>query len=233
MHSFIAARGLFKIYRTPEQEIVALQGLDLSIERGEFVALIGPSGAGKSTLLNAIGGLERVSAGRLYVDGQDLARASIQQLAAYRRRHVGFVWQQTSQNLLPYLSAQANIELLSNLAGQTQRSSRAWAHELLHAVDMSAYARHRPSTLSGGQQQRIAIACALATRPNLLLGDEPTGEVDWPTAQRILELFATLRTRYGTTIMIITHDERVAAAADRIVAIHDGRVRSDNPTRVP
>lgn len=223
-HAFITARSLIKIHRTPEQEVVALQGLDLEVQRGEFIALVGPSGAGKSTVLNVIGGLERISAGRLLVDGIDLVQASIAQLAAYRRRHVGFVWQQTTGNLLPYLSARANVALLAGLAGMAAGEVRGWAAELLTAVGLTDHADRSPAELSGGQQQRAAIACALAARPSLLLGDEPTGEVDWPTAQRILTLFADLRLRFGTTIVIVTHDARVAAAADRVIAIHDGRV---------
>jgi peptide/nickel transport system ATP-binding protein len=223
----ISCSGLVKIFQVAELEIVALRGLDLEVQRGEMLALVGPSGSGKSTLLSAIGGLDRPSAGKLVVDGQNLLKLSQADLTAYRRERVGFVWQQTTRNLLPYLSARENIELLMTLAGRSRRECRAWSTELLEAVGMREYARQKPPRLSGGQQQRIAIACALANRPAILLGDEPTGEVDWDTAQRILELLHRLRERYGITIVLVTHDPRVAARADRVVAIRDGLTSSE------
>ncbi|MFO7166821.1 MAG: ABC transporter ATP-binding protein [Chloroflexota bacterium] len=228
---FISASGLVKIFKVADLEVVALQGLDLEVARQEMLALVGPSGSGKSTLLSALGGLDRPSAGRLMVDGQDLLKMSQRELTAYRREQVGFVWQQTTRNLLPYLSARENIELLMTLAGSGELSSgrarRAWADELLDAVGMREHADKRPPQLSGGQQQRIAIACALANRPKLLLGDEPTGEVDWPTAEMILALLRDLRERYGVTVVVVTHDPRVAEQADRVVAIRDGRTSTE------
>ncbi|HEU4326103.1 MAG TPA: ABC transporter ATP-binding protein [Roseiflexaceae bacterium] len=224
---FIIASNLVKIFRVAELEVVALQGLDLEVQRGEVLALVGPSGSGKSTLMSALGGLDRPSAGRLEVDGQNLLKLSQAELTAYRREQVGFVWQQTARNLLPYLSARENVELLMTLSGRTPRARRAWANELLEAVGMADYANQKPTQLSGGQQQRIAIACALANQPKILLGDEPTGEVDWPTAQMILALLRDLRTRYGLTIVVVTHDARVAEQADRTVAIRDGRTSTE------
>lgn len=224
---FILASGLVKIFRVANLEVVALQGLDLEVARGEFLALVGPSGSGKSTLLSALGGLDRPSAGRLLVDGQNLLKFSPPELTTYRREQVGFVWQQTTRNLLPYLSARENVELLMTLAGRGPRERRAWADELLVAVDMREHARQKPAQLSGGQQQRIAIACALANQPTILLADEPTGEVDWPTAQMILALLRNLRERYGLTLVLVTHDPRVAAQADRVVAIRDGRTSTE------
>ncbi len=224
---FIIASNLVKIFRVAELEVVALQGLDLEVQRGEVLALVGPSGSGKSTLMSALGGLDRPSAGRLEVDGQNLLKLSQAELTAYRREQVGFVWQQTARNLLPYLSARENIELLMTLSGRTPRARRAWADELLEAVGMVDYANQKPTQLSGGQQQRIAIACGLANQPKILLGDEPTGEVDWPTAQMILALLRDLRTRYGLTIVVVTHDARVAEQADRTVAIRDGRTSTE------
>lgn len=224
---FIQAEGLFKIHKVADVEAVALQGLDLTVARGEFVALVGPSGAGKSTLLNLIGGLERPNAGRLRVGDLDLLALGPRQLSAYRRERVGFVWQQTTRNLLPYLSARQNIELLMTLAGRRGRERRAWADELLEAVGLRDQAGRRPVELSGGQQQRIALACALANRPQILLGDEPTGEVDWPTAERILALIGELRARLGITAVIVTHDERVADRADRVVEIRAGKVSAE------
>lgn len=223
----IQASGLVKIYKVAELEVVALQGLDLEVARGEFLALVGPSGSGKSTLLSAIGGLDRPSAGRLIVDGLDLTALTPAQVSAYRRERVGFIWQQTTRNLLPYLSARENIELLMTFAGRSGRERRAWADELLEAVGMAEKASTPITQLSGGQQQRVAIACALANRPRILLGDEPTGEVDWETAQRVLALLRDLRTRYGLTVVLVTHDPRVAEQADRVIAIRDGRTSTE------
>jgi peptide/nickel transport system ATP-binding protein len=224
---FISASGLVKIFQVAGLEVVALQGLDLEVARGEILALVGPSGSGKSTLLNALGGLDRPSAGRLEVDGQNLLTFNQSELTTYRREQVGFVWQQTARNLLPYLSARQNIELLMTLAGQGWRARRAWASELIAAVEMTEHAGQKPPQLSGGQQQRVSIACALANRPQILLADEPTGEVDWPTAQLILKLLRDLRERYGLTIVLVTHDPRVAEWADRVVAIRDGRTSTE------
>jgi ABC-type lipoprotein export system ATPase subunit len=224
---FISAAGLVKIFQIAGLEVVALQGLDLEVARGEILALVGPSGSGKSTLLNALGGLDRPSAGRLEVGGQNLLSFSQKELTTYRREQVGFVWQQTARNLLPYLSARQNVELLMTLAGRGWRSKRDWATELLDAVGMTEHAGQKPPQLSGGQQQRVSIACALANHPQILLADEPTGEVDWPTAQRILTLLRDLRDRYGLTIVLVTHDPRVAEWADRVVAIRDGRTSTE------
>jgi peptide/nickel transport system ATP-binding protein len=224
---FISASGLVKIFQVADLEVVALQGLDLEAAQGEILALVGPSGSGKSTLLNALGGLDRPSAGRLDVDGQNLLKFSQSELTTYRREQIGFVWQQTARNLLPYLTARQNVELLMTLAGRGWRARRAWSSELLTAVGMTEYAGQKPPQLSGGQQQRVSIACALANKPQILLADEPTGEVDWPTAQLILKLLRELRERYGLTIVLVTHDPRVAEWADRVVAIRDGRTSTE------
>lgn len=226
--ALIHAHNLVKIYQVAGLEVVALQGLDLSVAQGEVVALVGPSGAGKSTLLAALAGLERPSAGSLTVAGSNVLTLDQAALARYRREVVGVVWQQTSRNLLTYLTARENIELLAQLNGSSRSERRAWADELLAAVGMKDLARRRPTTLSGGQQQRVALACALANRPQILLADEPTGEVDWPTAEQILALLQALRQRYGLTVVLVTHDPRVAAHADRVVAIRDGRTSTES-----
>ncbi len=223
----IYAYNLVKIYQVAGLEVVALQGLDLAVQYGELLALVGPSGAGKSTLLAALAGLERPSAGELTVADAKVLTLNEAALARYRREVVGMVWQQTSRNLLTYLSARENIELLAQLNGSSRIERRAWANELLTAVGMTALADRRPTTLSGGQQQRVALACALANRPQILLADEPTGEVDWPTAEQILALLQELRQRYGLTVVLVTHDPRVAAHADRVVAIRDGRTSTE------
>lgn len=225
--SMVEATGLVKIFQAAGIEQVALQGLDLTVARGEWVALVGPSGAGKSTLLSLLAGLDRPSAGRLVVHGRDLGELSATELTTYRARTVGVVWQQTAANLLPYLSARANVELLLRLSGTGARAARTRADELLQAVGIAEHAGRRPAQLSGGQQQRAAIACALAREPMILLGDELTGELDRGTAGQILALLRDLRARYGLTIVLVTHDPLVAGQADRIVEIRDGSTSAE------
>jgi ABC-type lipoprotein export system ATPase subunit/bifunctional DNA-binding transcriptional regulator/antitoxin component of YhaV-PrlF toxin-antitoxin module len=223
---FILCDGLVKIYKIAGLEQVALRELNLSIERGELMAIVGASGSGKTTLMNILGGLDRPSAGRVLVDGQDLLRMSDSQLNRYRRERVGFVWQQSTRNLIPYLNAIENVMLPMTVAGKTQRS-RHRAADLLNLVGLGGRMHHRLSELSGGEQQRVAIAVGLANHPPLLLADEPTGEVDTTTAALIYDTFRTLRQEIGVTIIIVSHDPGVARQVDRVVAIRDGMLASE------
>jgi len=220
----IECENLVKIYKTAEIEVIALQGLDLEIEKGELMAIIGNSGSGKSTLLNMLGGLDRPTAGRLVVDGKDLLKASPSDLIKYRRETVGFVWQNNARNLVPYLTALENVELPMLLNGKVSRSHSL---ELLEMVDMSHRKNSRLSQLSGGEQQRIAIAIALVNSPKILLADEPTGSVDTKTAAHLLDVLRDLNSTLSLTIIIVTHDRQLSKKVDRVVAIRDGRTSSE------
>ncbi|HHY82473.1 MAG TPA: ATP-binding cassette domain-containing protein [Clostridiales bacterium] len=220
----IVCENLVKIYKTADIEVVALQGLDLTVEDGELMAIIGNSGSGKSTLLNMLGGLDRPSAGTLLVDGKDLLKFDDKALVKYKRETVGFVWQNNARNLIPYLTAQENVELPMILTGRARRDR---AKELLDMVGLSKRRNSKLSQLSGGEQQRVAIAIALANNPKLLLADEPTGAVDSKTARQILEVFREFNRTYGVTIVIVTHDRQISRLVDRVVAIRDGRTSSE------
>jgi putative ABC transport system ATP-binding protein len=228
----IVCENLVKIYKVAELEVVALQGLELTVSRGEMLGIVGASGSGKSTLLNILGGLDRPSAGRVTVDGRDLLKLPEGALDRYRRTEVGFVWQQVARNLIPYLSARANVELPMTVAGVGLGQRRERSRELLEMVDLWEHRHHRLAQLSGGQQQRVAIAVALANRPALLLGDEPTGEVDSATAQGLLDLFGKLNRAYGLTTIVVTHDPQIARRVDRVVAIRDGKTSTETIRRV-
>ena len=222
--NMIQADGLVKIYKTKQTEVLALQGLDLTVETGELTALIGNSGSGKSTFLNMIGGLDRPSAGSLLVGGKNLFTMTEKDLVVYKRDTVGFVWQNNGRNLLPYLSALENVMLPMHLSGG--RKKREKALELLELVGMSHKKYSRLNMLSGGEQQRIAIAIALANSPKLLLADEPTGSVDPKTADYIFGIFTELN-RGGQTILIVTHDVALSKKVQRVVAIRDGKISSE------
>jgi putative ABC transport system ATP-binding protein len=228
----ILCDGLVKIYKVQDLEVVALQGLDLVVERGEFMGIIGPSGSGKSSLMNILGGLDRPSAGKAIVDGQDLLKLSTFALTRYRRQKVGFLWQQPSRNLIPYLSVEENVEMPMIIAGVAYKTRKEWARELLSAVGLWERRHHNLHQLSGGEQQRTAIGVALANRPSLLLADEPTGEVDTATAQNILDTLRHLNREYNLTIITVTHDTRVSNQVDRVVAIRDGKTSTERVRRV-
>ena len=230
----IICDNLVKIYQVADLESVALQGLDLTVARGELLGIVGPSGSGKSTLMNILGGIDRPSAGRVWVDGQDLLKMSDAALNRYRRSKVGFVWQQGTRNLIPYLTALENVELPMTLAGQTAGHNggrkRRRAEELLQVMGVADRAHHRLAQLSGGEQQRVAIAVALANAPILLLADEPTGEVDSVTALAIYETFRRLNREYALTTLIVSHDPTIARHVDRVVAIRDGKTAMETVT---
>jgi len=225
----IVCEGLVRIYKVADLEVVALQGLDLAVRSGEMIAIVGASGSGKSTLLNILGGLDVPSAGRALVAGHDLGKLSQRERTAYRRRTVGMVWQQTARNLLPYLTALENVELPMILDGQPERHARAL--ELLQTVGLADRSDHRPDRLSGGEQQRVAIAVALANEPDILLADEPTGELDSVTAAEIFGLLRQINHEIGTTIVIVTHDTLVSEHVSRTVAIRDGRTSTETVRR--
>jgi ABC-type lipoprotein export system ATPase subunit len=228
----IICDNLVKIYKMSDLEVVALQGLDLVVEEGELMALVGPSGSGKSTLMNILGGLDRPSAGRVTVDGRDLLKLPENRLNKYRREEVGFVWQQPSRNLIPYLSAEENVNLPMVIAGVGPRERNRRTQELLEGVGLGDRKRHRLAELSGGEQQRVAIAVSLSNYPRLLLADEPTGEVDSQMAQEILGTLRRLNREMGVTIIIVTHDPRIASDVDRVIAIRDGRTSTETTRQV-
>jgi len=221
----IACDNLVKIYKTKETEVVALQGLDLSIKKGELTAIIGKSGSGKSTLLNIIAGLDRPSAGSIHVDGKNLLKFNDRQLMMYNRETIGFVWQNKARNLIPYLSAELNVQVPMMVTGAKERKEKA--RHLLDTVGLSGRYNSKLRQLSGGEQQRVAIAIALANNPKLLLADEPTGAVDTKTTYRIMELLDKLNLELGVTVVIVTHDMKISSLVDRVISISDGMIGSE------
>jgi putative ABC transport system ATP-binding protein len=214
--------GLARRYKMGDTFVDALQGVDLEIARGEFVALVGPSGSGKSTVLNLVGGLDRPTAGEIWIDGTELSGSDEKTLTRHRRQCVGFVFQ--SFNLLPRLTAEENVALPLMFGGVPEKERRARAQELLKRVGLEARLTHRPTQLSGGEQQRVAIARALVAQPALLLADEPTGNLDTVTGVEIMRLLKELNQERGLTLLVVTHDPEVAAFADRVVKLRDGQV---------
>ena len=224
---FIECLDMFKIYKRADLEVVALRGLNLEVKRGELVAIVGASGSGKSTLLNILAGLDRPSAGGVWVGQRDLLNISDANLVQYRRHDVGFVWQATARNLLPYLSVAENLDLPMALAGQSRRIRRAWSGQLMAALGITEKSGRLPQQLSGGEQQLAAIGVALANQPSLLLADEPTGELDTATAIQVFEMLRTLNRSFGVTVVIVSHYPGVSQFVDRVVHIRDGRISSE------
>lgn len=229
--SVIACDNLVKIYKVADLEVVALQGLDLLVDPGEFIAIVGASGSGKSTLLNILGGLDVPSAGAAAVAGYDLLNMSSEDRTRYRRQVIGFVWQQTARNLLPYLSAAENVELPMILEGTPRGIRRIRAMELLELVGLGDRADHRPEQLSGGEQQRVAIAVSLANAPSVVFADEPTGELDTATSTEIFEVMRKVNQEQGVTVIVVTHDPLVSEHVNRTVAIRDGRTSTETLRR--
>jgi putative ABC transport system ATP-binding protein len=225
MTPVLEARGLAKTYDTGGAEVLALRGVDFAIERGEFVAIMGPSGCGKSTLLNLLAGLDRPTAGEVWLDGERIDRLSETALARLRRRKLGFVFQ--FFNLMPTLSAVENVELPLLLVGRSRKDARRSASDLLSGLGIGDRTAAAPVQLSGGQQQRVALARALANTPDIVLGDEPTGNLDSAAAREVLGLLRAARER-GQTLLLVTHDARVAAAADRVIMLRDGLVTDES-----
>ncbi|EES72529.1 ABC transporter, ATP-binding protein [Paenibacillus sp. oral taxon 786 str. D14] len=226
----IHCEGLVKIFKSEDIEVVALQGLNLTVEQGEMMAIIGNSGSGKSTLLNILGGLDRPSAGQVTVGGWDLLKIRDDQLVEYKRNTVGFVWQNNARNLLPYLTALENVEMPMLLTGKLDR---AYAKELLERVGLRDRMHNKLHQLSGGEQQRVAIAISLSNRPKLLLADEPTGSVDTATSDQIMQIFRQVNRELGITVVIVTHDLNLAGKVDRVVAIRDGLTSTEFLKRNP
>ena len=218
---------LTKVYGAGDNEVRALDGVSFSIEKGEFLAVIGPSGSGKSTLLHALGGVDRPTSGHIYLNGQDVYAQNDEQLAIFRRREVGLIYQ--FYNLIPVLTVEENMTLPVLLDGRKVNQGRL--EELLHVLDLSARRFHLPNQLSGGQQQRVSIGRALMNAPSIVLADEPTGNLDSKNTQEIIGLLKYSNKTYGQTLVVITHDENIALQADRIIAIEDGRIARDTRIR--
>jgi putative ABC transport system ATP-binding protein len=229
--SFIECRDLTREYRKGGEAIRPLDGLDLDVERGEFVALMGPSGSGKTTLLNCIAGIDSPTAGSLRVDGVELSSLSRNRLAAWRSEHIGYVFQ--LYNLVPVLMAEENVELPLLLHPMSRGERRRRVLESLGRVGIADRAGHFPRQLSGGQEQRVAIARAIVTDPSIIVADEPTGDLDKPAARSVMELLSGLNADLGKTIIMVTHDPGTTAYAGRTLHLESGRLRLDTPAATP
>ncbi|MCL1869234.1 MAG: ABC transporter ATP-binding protein [Promicromonosporaceae bacterium] len=225
--AFVVCDALVRIYQAEGIEVQALQGLDLIVDEGDLLAVVGASGSGKSTMLGILSGLDVPTAGKARVGDWDLMAMTRAQRVEYRRRAVGFVWQQTTRNLLSYLTAEQNVDFPQAMAGVPRAERSRRTAELLAMLGVADCAKRRPVGLSGGQQQRVAIAVALANGPRLLLADEPTGELDTTTSVEVLEALHQVNKELGTTVLIVTHDPEVSEHVERTVAIRDGRTSSE------
>ena len=223
----LKAEHLSKVYGKGENQVKALDDVSVMIQPGEFVAIVGPSGSGKSTLLHILGGVDRPTSGHVYLDGKDVYSQNEEQLAIFRRREVGLVYQ--FYNLIPVLDVEENITLPVLMDGREVNQERL--AELLTILNLGKRRRHLPNQLSGGQQQRVSIGRALMNAPAMVLADEPTGNLDSRNSQEIMELLKLSNEKYGQTLIIITHDENIALQADRIIAIEDGRISRDEVIR--
>ena len=218
---------LSKVYGTGDNQVRALDDLSFSVEKGQFLAIVGPSGSGKSTLLHILGGVDRPTSGKVYLEGQDVFAQKEDQLAIFRRRQVGLIYQ--FYNLIPVLNVRENLSLPVLMDGR--KVDEAHLQELITTLGLTGRERHLPNQLSGGQQQRVSIGRALMNSPAVVLADEPTGNLDSRNSQEILELLKLSNRRYGQTLIVITHDESVALQADRILTIEDGRIQKDQVIR--
>ena len=225
--NIIVCDNLVRIYKTDETEVMALQGLDLSVKAGELMAIIGKSGSGKSTLLNIIGGLEKPTVGNVLFEGRDISTFSEKEMIEYRKRSIGFVWQKSILNLMPYLNVMQNLLLYARFNGMKKKEAYDKALSLLERVGIENRKDSFPLELSGGEQQRAAIAMTLMSEPKILLADEPTGAVDEKTKDRIQELFRAINRELGITIIIVTHDLSLADKVDRVVMISDGKISTE------
>ena len=229
---YIECSGLFKIYKAADLEVVALRGLELTVKKGEIIAIVGASGSGKSTLLNILAGYDAPSAGTIRVGDYDLLQMTNKEVVQYRRHEVGFIWQETSRNLFPYLTTLENVELPMVIASSPKSERKKRAQELLDIVGLGDRSNHKPAELSGGEQQRVAIAVGLSNKPPLLLADEPTGELDDQTGKEVLELLNKVTQDLGTTILIVTHDPAIATSVQRAIAIRDGKTSTETTRNV-
>ena len=223
----LRVENLSKIYGTGDNEVRALDDVSFSVEKGQFLAIIGPSGSGKSTLLHILGGVDRPTSGKVFLEGQDVFAQNEDQLAIFRRRQVGLIYQ--FYNLIPVLNVTENITLPVLMDGRKVNESRL--QELLTILDLKDREKHLPNQLSGGQQQRVSIGRALMNSPAIVLADEPTGNLDSKNSQEIMELLKLSNKQYGQTLIVVTHDESIALQADRIIAIEDGKIARDEVIR--
>ena len=225
----IITRGITKIYNPDTIPVVALDGVDLEISEGEFTAIVGPSGSGKTTLLNIIGGLDKPTHGVVTISGTDITSMRDNKLIEFRKKHIGFVFQ--AYNLIPVLTAEENIEFVMLLQNRPRSEREARTTELLEAVGIADKRRNRPAQLSGGQQQRVAVARALAPKPDFILADEPTANLDTKSTENLLDIMARLNREEGITFVFSTHDQRVIERARRVVTLVDGKIASDEPQK--